>query len=227
MADRTYYHAYDDRYRQVHEQDLQWFSDEPAPIVADTIREFSILRTHRLLEIGCGEGQDARLLLEQGFDLLATDVSPEAIRFCKERMPMHAHRFRVLDCVTDSMDADFDFIYAVAVVHMLVADEDRNAFYRFIHRHLKPGGIGLICTMGDGATERRTDTGEAFELRERVHSQTEKKLHIAATSCRIVSFQTLRGELERNGLVICRQGVSDREPGFSQMMYAIVKKERN
>ena len=78
--------------------------------------------------------------------------------------------------------------------------------------------------MGDGRTERRTDIGEAFELRERVHSQSGKTLRIAATSCRMVSFQTFSAELERNGLEIRRQGVSDREPGFSRMMYAVVGK---
>lgn len=224
MSDRAYYHAYDDRYRQVHEQNLQWFSEEPASIVGDIIRDFAISRHHKLLEIGCGEGQDARRLLAQGFDLLATDVSAEAIRFCRERAPVYADRFQVLDCVADSLDMTFDFIYAVAVVHMLVADADRDAFYRFIREHLNPDGVALICTMGDGLTERQTEIGEAFELRERVHSQTGKTLRIAATTCRMVSFQTFDGELARNGLSICRQGVSDREPGFSQMMYAVVKK---
>lgn len=224
MSDRAYYHAYDDRYRQVHEQDLQWFSDDPAPIVADMIRAFCISQHHRLLEIGCGEGQDARWLLEQGFDLLATDVSAEAIRFCRERAPIYADHFRVLDCVTDTLDATFDFIYAVAVVHMLVEDGDRDGFYRFVYDHLKPGGIALICTMGDGQTERRTDPGKAFELRERYHSQTGKTLRITATSCRMVSFRTFNEELERNGLEVCTQDVSDREPGFSKMMYAVVRR---
>lgn len=81
MPQQKYYHAYDDRYRQVHEQNLQWSHENPSQIVAEAIATFAISRQHRLLEIGCGEGRDAFPLLEQGYDLLATDVSPEAIAF--------------------------------------------------------------------------------------------------------------------------------------------------
>ena len=38
---RKYYEAYEDRYRQIHEQNLQWFCETPSPIVLETIREFS------------------------------------------------------------------------------------------------------------------------------------------------------------------------------------------
>jgi len=58
----------------------------------------------------------------------------------------------------------FDFIYSVAVIHMLVLDEDRNAFYQFIRSHLRQDGIALICTMGDGNVEMQSDIGKAFEI---------------------------------------------------------------
>lgn len=151
---RKYYEAYDDRYRQIHERNLQWSGENASSIVGEIIRDFSISNHQKILEIGCGEGRDAFPLLRQGFDLLATDVSQEAIRFCRERMPDHAERFQILDCVSGRLNTAFDFIYAIAVVHMLVPDEDRNAFYSFIREHLKPEGIALIGTMGDGSFER-------------------------------------------------------------------------
>ena len=121
MSERKYYDAYDDRYQQVHGLNLRWFAENPSPIVAETMKNYSVSREHRLLEIGCGEGRDARPLLEQGYDLLATDVSPEAVAFCRNAMPDHADRFRVLDCVAGTLEESFDFIYAVAVVHMPVS----------------------------------------------------------------------------------------------------------
>lgn len=223
MPERKYYHAYDDRYRQVHRQGLQWSSQSPSPIVAETIRRFAISPRHRILEIGCGEGRDALPLLEQGFDLLATDASPEAIAYCQRKMPNHAARFRVLDCVTEKLSDPFDFIFAVAVVHMLVSDGDRNAFYRFIRGHLAPKGIALICTMGDGSMERQTDIRTAFDTRERIHQQSGKVLQIAGTSCRMVSFQTFERELGQNGLGVIQQGITCVEPDFPQMMYALVQ----
>lgn len=221
--ERKYYEAYDDRYRQIHEQDLQWFYENPSPIVTEVIREFDISLKHRLLEIGCGEGRDAFRLLKQGFNLLATDVSPEAITFCRKKLPDSAERFQVLDCVAGELSGTFDFIYAVAVVHMLVPDEDRNAFYRFIREHLGSTGIALICTMGDGKFERQSDIRTAFDMQDRVHEQTGKTVQIASTSCRMVSFETFEKELARNGLSVIKQGVTAIEPDFSQMMYAVVK----
>ena len=223
MKEREYYEAYDDRYRQVHEQKLRWFDENPSPIVAETIRDFSVLHQHKLLEIGCGEGRDAYALLEQGFELLATDVSPEAISFCREKMPVYKDRFQVLDCVTESLNNTFDFIYAIAVVHMLVLDSDRNSFYTFIRDHLKPDGIALIGTMGDGVIERKSDIRTAFDIQNRIHEQSGKEVQIAGTSCRIVNFQTFENELRQNGLVIIKQGITVIEPDFPQMMFAVVR----
>lgn len=223
---RKYYEAYDDRYRQVHEQNLEWFCAEPSPIVMEIIREFQILSQHKLLELGCGEGRDAIDLLDRGFDLLATDVSQEAITFCQRKWPQYAQQFQTLDCVAGKLDGVFDFIYAVAVIHMLVPDEDRNAFYRFVREHLTSEGFALICTMGDGCFERQTNICTAFDIQERVHEQTGKAVQIASTSCRMVGVKTFEKELERNGFEIIKQGITAVEPDFPQMMYAVVRVHR-
>lgn len=220
---RKYYEAYDDRYQQIHEQNLQWFSETASPIVAETIRAFALSPQAKLLEIGCGEGRDAYPLLSRGFDLLATDISPEAIAFCKGKFPQFASRFQIADCVAGRLDGQFDFVYAVAVLHMLVSDEDRNAFYRFIRGHLAPEGIALICTMGDGTFQRQTDIRRAFDLHERIHEPSGKTVQIAGTSCRIVNFQTFEAELAQNGLDIIKKGITAVEPDFPQMMFAVVK----
>lgn len=223
MPEQKYYAAYDDRYRQIHAQDLQWFQSAPSPIVAETIREFSISTLYKVLEIGCGEGRDAYPLLDQGFDLLATDVSPEAIAYCRKNMPDKADHFQILDCIGGELAQTFDFIFAIAVVHMLVPDDDRAAFYRFVRSHLNPNGIALIGTMGDGITERRTDIRTAFQLQTRTHQQSGKEVQIAATSCRMVSFPTFEHELRQSGLTIVKQGNTSIEPDFPQMMFAVVK----
>ncbi len=220
---RKYYEAYDDRYRQIHAQDLQWFYDNPTPVVMETIKEFGIGQRHKILEIGCGEGRDAYLLLNGGYRLLATDISPEAIRFAQKKWPEYAQSFAVLDCVAGETTEKFDFIYAVAVIHMLVEDADRDRFYTFIRKHLNPFGIALICTMGDGKIERSTDIHTAFELQNRTHEQTGKMVQIASTSCRMVNFVTFHSELERNGLEIIKEGITAVPPDFTELMYALVK----
>ena len=220
---KKYYEAYDDRYKQIHEQNLQWSSEMPSKIVVETIQSISLPNNSKILEIGCGEGRDAYLLLTQGFDVLATDVSCEAVNYCKKKFPNYSEHFQVVDCVTEKLGKKFDFIYAVAVIHMLVLDNDRNAFYRFIREHLNSNGIALICTMGDGSFERQTDIGTAFDIMERTHGETGKTVQIANTSCRIVSFDTFEKELASCGLEIIKQGITAVEPDFPQMMFAVVK----
>lgn len=223
--ERKYYEAYDDRYRQVHGEGLRWFDAAPSQIVWETMRDFDIPRDAGLLEIGCGEGRDARFLLNLGYDLLATDISGEAIGYCRREDPERAEHYQVLDCVCGSLDRKFDFIYAVAVVHMLVEDDDRNAFYGFLREHLKDRGVALICTMGDGKLERTTDASTAFDLQERIHEPTGKKVTIASTSYRAVSFAAFRREIEDNGLEILKEGLTDIQPDYWKMMYAVVKKK--
>ena len=129
----------------------------------------------------------------------------------------------VLDALTDKLDARFDFIYAVAVLHMLVPDEDRRALLVFIREHLTENGFGLVVTMGDGTLERATDITQAFEVQERTHQQSGEKLMLASTSCRIVTRETFRRELEAAGLVIAEMGdTSWDDTPFA--MYAIVKR---
>ena len=216
---RPYYEAYEERYRAIHAKGLRWSGEQPTPLVADVCARYCP-EGAALLEIGCGEGRDAQALLAQGYDLLATDVSPEAVAFCRAAMPEHAERFQQLDCLHDELPARFDMVFAVAVVHMLVRDEDRRGFYRFVRSHLKPGGVGLICSMGDGETELQSDASEAFELREREHPAG--KQCVAATSCRMVSFPTFAREIGEAGLVIVERGFTSAMPDFDSLMYAVV-----
>ena len=219
---RCYYEAYDDRYRQVHGENLMWFAQLPSQIVLNTIAELGINHTDRILELGCGEGRDAVHLLRQGWRLTATDISPEAIRYCRERNPQYAEYFRRLNCLAGQREGQYDFIYAVALIHMLVEDEDRASFFRFFREHLRPGGFGLICTMGDGSLERKSDVSTAFDLQERIHGETGTKLQLAGTSCRMVAWDTFLREIRESGLTVAEHGLTSVEPDFPVMMYAVV-----
>lgn len=225
--ERKYYEAYDDRYRQIHGQNLQWFYDNPTPIVLESITELGISSEQTILELGCGEGRDAYPLLKLGYRLTATDISPAAITYAQLKWPEFANRFAILDCVAGESSERYDFIYAVAVLHMLVEDEDRNAFFSFIRKHLNRNGAALICTMGNGLVERKTDTEKAFELQKRTHEQTGKEVMIASTTCRMVSFDTLHRELAQNGLKVMKEGITSAQPDFTELMYVVVKENGN
>ena len=219
---RKYYTAYDERYKTAHARGVSWASDVSTPIVMEMMKKYTIHQDQQLLEIGCGEGRDSKTVLENGYRLMATDISEEAIAYCKKTMPQYQSHFRVLDCLSDRLDMRFPFIYSIAVIHMLVPDEDRNGFYQFIHDHLTEDGIALICTMGDGECEIQSDISQAFALRERDHESG--KMMVAGTSCRMVSFRTFERELERNHFTIVEKGITGSLPDFDSLLYAVVKR---
>lgn len=217
---RKYYTAYEERYKTAHAHGVSWSSDVSTPIVMEVMEKYHIGKDRQLLEVGCGEGRDSKAVLENGYRLTATDISEEAIRYCKKKMPQHEKNFRVLDCLADKLDTQFDFIFGVAVIHMLVLDEDRDGFYQFIRSHLSEDGIALICTMGDGKFESKSDISKAFTLQERNHESG--KMLVAGTSCRMVSFATFEEELSRNGLTVLEKGITSAYPDFNSLMYAVV-----
>lgn len=219
---RKYYEAYEDRYKTAHAKGVSWSSDKNSPIVLDTIKKYKLNQCSTMLEIGCGEGRDSKAVLDKGYNLVATDISKEAVAYCKKNMPSYKNHFQVLDCINDYHEEKYDFIYSVAVIHMLVLNEDRSAFYKFIYEHLTDDGIALICTMGDGREEMQSDISNAFTLQEREHESG--KMVVAGTSCRMVSFETFEKEIKANHLKITEKGITSALPDFNNLMFAVVKK---
>ena len=219
---KRYYEAYDERYKAIHQKGFSWAGDVATPMVLEVMRRFDLPKEARILEIGCGEGRDARAVLDEGYDLLATDISPEAISYCKSRFPKYADRFAVLDCLNGDCSDTFDMIYAVAVLHMLVEDEDRKRFYSFICEHLSDNGIALVCSMGDGESEFSTRAEEAFEIRERNHFSG--PVQVASTSCRMVGFGKFEEEISEAGMTIVEKGLTSAMPDFDSLLYAVIRK---
>ena len=219
-----YYEAYDKRYKQVHDKGLSWSPNTNTPIVEDTINKFHLEKS-KILEIGCGEGRDAKYLLNKNYDILATDISKEAINYCQKNDINHKDSYRVLDALKDnSLKDKFGFIYTIACLHMLVLDEDRNKFYKYIYNHLEDNGYSLMLTMGDGIKSSKSDITKAFDNIKRIHQESNQIIDVAATSCRIVNFDTLLDEVKNIGFDTIEYGVTEIENHFNEIMYIIIKK---
>ena len=219
-----YYEAYEKRYRQVHEKSLSWASDKNSPIVSDTLKKYVKGDSPKILDIGCGEGRDCLYLMKQGYDVQAIDISEEAIRYCKQKAGAeNESRFRVLDVCRSKLEERFDFIYSVATLHMLVVQQDRERYLSFIKNHLSDTGYALILSMGDGEMESESNIDEAFEDKTRIHQETGTELSVASTSCKMVSFGTLRKELHSAGFSVVEDGLTEAPPDFPVIMYAVVR----
>ena len=223
-----YYKAYENRYKTVHDETgLAWAGDQPSYILKELLQKYSANENSTILEIGCGEGQNALFLQQEKFNILASDVSNEAISWCKKKAKergLNENKFFVLDIIDNNHQEKYDFIYSVSTLHMLVLNEDRKAFFDFIYTHLKDNGVAIITSMGDGEFERNSsDITKAFELSEREFNN--QKISVASTTCRIVNWENIFAEAQNSKLEIIDHFLSEEISGFNSSMILALKKD--
>ncbi len=100
-----------------------------------------------ILELGCGAGNHAAVMLDEGFALRATDGSPEMAEIASQRLghPVEAMRFDEL-----SAHGAYDGVWASACLLHVPRDELAGILRR-IHRALKPSGVFYASyKMGEG-----------------------------------------------------------------------------
>lgn len=223
MNKNDYYKAYDVRYKQIHSLGKLWEYTEPTKEVLEFLKDYK--QDETILELGCGEGRDAINVLNKGYNLLATDYSIEAIKKCNELTnSKYANSFKTLDFLTESLSKQFNYIYSISVLHMLVVKEHRIKFLEFIRNHLKDNGKALITVIGDGKMTKTTNIEDAYTIVERNYKNKNEKVNVVQTSCNIVDWNTLIEELNKTKLVIDKKWISNDIPGFNPSMCVIVKK---
>jgi len=111
----------------------------------------------RILELGCGNGMDAEHMLAQGFDVDATDGTPELVAEAQTRLGARARvmRFEQLDA-----EAEYGGVWASAsLLHVPTADLP-NILTR-VRRALRPGGV-FVASFKAGTGEGRDSMGRYY-----------------------------------------------------------------
>ncbi len=117
----------------------------------------------RVLDAGCGGGRNLVCLLRQGFDVWATDESPDAVAqvrglFAALAPALPATRVRLEPVERSSFDdRAFDVVISSAVLHFARDDAQFEAMVGEMWRVLAPGGV-LFCRLAssiglDGARQ--------------------------------------------------------------------------
>jgi SAM-dependent methyltransferase len=101
----------------------------------------------KILELGCGAGYQAEAMLAAGFDVHATDGSPELAAQASQRLgrPVATMLFHELDAVEA-----YDGVWAYACL-LHVPRDDLAGILKLVWRALKPGGLFYASfKSGDG-----------------------------------------------------------------------------
>lgn len=95
----------------------------------------------RVIEIGCGDGRDAKEIVKRAGWYLGFDISKELIKLAKEYVP--EGEFEVADAATFDFPKNLDLVFAFASLLHLNRDEVKGVLAR-VHASLKPGGVFYI-----------------------------------------------------------------------------------
>lgn len=103
----------------------------------------------RALVVGCGLGDDAEALARAGFDVVAFDVSPTAIEWCRGRFPGSPVRYVAADLFAspEEWQGAFDFVLESYTLQVLPPELRLRAVER-IAGYAAPGGTVLVICRG-------------------------------------------------------------------------------
>ena len=121
----------------------------------------------RILELGCGNGVDAHYMLSRGFEVDATDGTPELVAEARHRIGEAARvmRFEALDAT-----AAYDGAWACAsLLHALAAS--LPDILERVRLALRPGGV-FIASFKAGSGEGRDGLGRYYNYPDAVTLET-------------------------------------------------------
>ena len=114
----------------------------------------------KVLEIGCGTGDNAIWLARNGFEVMGTDTSEIALAKTKEKASKANVQcdFRHVDFLKSTIEgAPFGFVFDRGCFHSFSSEDDRRRFAQNVAAHLKEAGLWL--TLVGNADERRQGPG--------------------------------------------------------------------
>lgn len=148
---------YEQRYRQCREQGLTgWFNgqalDDVLSRLDERMRAAYLPRSGRVLEMGCGAGDQSLRLAQQGYDVAGVDIAPTSVAWANEKAHIRGSKvdFRVGDVcdLNGFADAYFDIVLDGNCLHFVIG-ADRRRLLHSARRVLKPGGWLLITSVCD------------------------------------------------------------------------------
>lgn len=155
---------------------------EPSPFALYVTSQMK--RPLRLLEVGCGNGRDAAFFARQGHDVIACDISEEAIALCHERhghLPITFVQGRLAD-LTYHLHGPFDAIYTRFCFHAIPEQEELDILDTASQLARVGSNLFVECRSINDPLARK---GEVLSPNERIYGHYRRFLRPYALSDRI------------------------------------------
>jgi len=115
----------------------------------------------RILDVGCGDGSTARLLVDAGHEVVGLDLSPAMVELARRNVP--EADLRAGSYVDADLGDDYDAVLAIGEVLGYALDERAtgalDATFARVRRVLRPGGLFLFDLAGPGRAGDDGSTG--------------------------------------------------------------------
>jgi len=110
-------------------------------------RALADIPSRRILDLGCGPGQHARLLASRGFEVVGIDASPSMLEKAREGEPPQSVRFVLGDLVDLGRLVEGAFGGAICLGNTLPSVRTAAGLARLLdalRAHLLPGGVLVL-----------------------------------------------------------------------------------
>jgi len=175
------------------------------------------LRGKRIIEFACGKGACGVILSTLGCKYHGVDISPTAVRKARELLSdCKDAAVDVFDMVKDTIEDEYDAALDCMGLHMLITDNDRNAYLKNAYNALIKGAPmlffresyrtenvykGAVHSLEEWKAISKTDY-DTPELRRISTANGEVEVHIPLLPARANDRDGYTAEMERAGFVV-------------------------
>jgi SAM-dependent methyltransferase len=144
------------------EKDTPREEESPSPELVSALSKYGNDK-RSVLEIGCGLGTNAIQMAQLGFDVEATDISPECINLATKRATEISSglTFYQHDFINDDVRKTFDIVFDKGRLHSFLTQDSYNFFAKKVSRCLNENGIWINIS---GTADNRDDLARRQEL---------------------------------------------------------------
>jgi SAM-dependent methyltransferase len=127
---------------------IPWASLAPNPALVGWLSQQPAAAGQRALTVGCGLGDDAEEAARRGYRVTAFDLSPTAIRHCRERFPGSAVDYQVADLfhLAARWNEAFSLVVEIRTLQSLALSQRADATAA-IAATVRPGGRVFVRAL--------------------------------------------------------------------------------